>query len=89
VVKIGDTPSDIAEGLNAGMWTIGISMTGNEIGLSRRDFEALPRSEQEAWKVRACSRLSGAGAHFIAPSVADCSEFLMEIDRRLAAGERP
>ena len=32
-VKIGDTPSDIAEGLNAGMWTIGITATGNEIGL--------------------------------------------------------
>ncbi len=88
-VKIGDTPSDIAEGLNAGMWTIGISMTGNEIGLSRRDFEALPLSEREAMKLRACSHLTQAGAHFIAPSVADCSEFLMEIDRRLASGERP
>ena len=34
-VKIGDTPSDIAEGINAGMWTIGITAIGNEIGLSR------------------------------------------------------
>ena len=33
-VKIGDTATDIAEGLNAGMWTIGITRTGNEIGLS-------------------------------------------------------
>jgi phosphonoacetaldehyde hydrolase len=88
-VKIGDTPSDIGEGLNAGMWTIGISMTGNEIGLSRRDFDALSKDEQEALKVRACSRLKNAGAHYIAPSVAQCSEFLLEIDRRIAAGERP
>lgn len=88
-VKIGDTPSDIAEGLNAGMWTIGISMTGNEIGLTRDDFAALAPEEQEALKVRACSRLRLAGPHFIAPSVAECNEFLLEIDRRLAAGERP
>jgi len=88
-VKIGDTPSDIAEGLNAGMWTIGISMTGNEIGLSRRDFEARPPEQQGALKARACSRLSQAGAHFIAPSVAECNEFLREIDRRLASGEQP
>src|SRR5262249_6312451 len=29
-VKVGDTVSDIQEGLNAGMWTVGVSDTGNE-----------------------------------------------------------
>jgi phosphonoacetaldehyde hydrolase len=29
VVKIGDTKLDIAEGINAGVWTIGVYMTGN------------------------------------------------------------
>jgi phosphonoacetaldehyde hydrolase len=32
MVKIGDTPSDIEEGLNAGMWTVGVTRTGNETG---------------------------------------------------------
>src|SRR5262249_12501695 len=27
-VKVGDTASDIEEGLNAGMWTVGVSATG-------------------------------------------------------------
>lgn len=31
-VKVGDTPSDIAEGKNAGMWTVGVLETGNEAG---------------------------------------------------------
>lgn len=31
-VKIGDTPSDIEEGRNAGMWTIGVVDSGNEAG---------------------------------------------------------
>src|SRR3990172_3610926 len=30
-VKIGDTLPDIEEGLNAGMWTIGLAKTGNEL----------------------------------------------------------
>ena len=33
VVKVGDTAPDIAEGLNAGMWTVAVALTGNELGL--------------------------------------------------------
>jgi phosphonoacetaldehyde hydrolase len=29
-VKVGDTTSDIEEGRNAGMWTVGVSATGND-----------------------------------------------------------
>ena len=31
MVKIGDTLPDIEEGLNAGMWTVGLARTGNEM----------------------------------------------------------
>jgi phosphonoacetaldehyde hydrolase len=33
MVKIGDTISDIEEGVNAGMWTIGVTGTGNMMGV--------------------------------------------------------
>ena len=33
-VKVGDTPSDIQEGRNAGAWTVGVTRTGNSIGLA-------------------------------------------------------
>ena len=46
IVKIGDTVIDIEEGLRAGVWTIGVARTGNLIGLSAKDFDALARSEQ-------------------------------------------
>jgi phosphonoacetaldehyde hydrolase len=68
-VKIGDTPSDIEEGRNAGMWTIGLTDSGNEAGRS--------------------DRLIATGAHFTAPSLAECWGALDEIERRLAAGEHP
>lgn len=88
-VKIGDTPADIAEGLNAGMWTIGITRTGNEVGLSKRDFEALAAQDRASAVRKARERLWRAGAHYIAESAAECDPFLGEIDRRMSAGERP
>ncbi len=36
VVKIGDTVADITAGLVAGTWTIGLTLTGNMVGLSLR-----------------------------------------------------
>jgi phosphonoacetaldehyde hydrolase len=88
-VKIGDTPSDIGEGLNAGMWTIGITITGNEVGLSQTEWDALPAEERCLRERQAAGRLTGAGAHFSAPSLAACGEILEEIERRLTAGEKP
>jgi len=84
-VKIGDTPSDVAEGLNAGMWTIGITRTGNEVGLSEKDLNALPAARQKELEDRAAQRLKGAGAHFLARSLAECTAILEEID---AGGQR-
>ena len=43
LVKIGDTAVDIDEGLNAGMWTIGITRTGNEVGLTPAEWTSLRR----------------------------------------------
>ena len=46
IVKIGDTPVDIEEGLRAGVWTVGVARTGNMVGLSAEDFAALEPAEQ-------------------------------------------
>jgi len=88
-VKIGDTPTDIAEGLNAGMWTIALTATGNEIGLSLDDWEALPEGERATRTKNAARRLMDAGAHYTAGALAGCTELLIDIERRIAAGERP
>jgi phosphonoacetaldehyde hydrolase len=88
-VKIGDTPADIAEGRNAGMWTVGVTATGNEIGLSEEDFTALSGSEKSRRLTRARENLATAGAHFVIDSVAHCAETLNEIERRLGRGDRP
>jgi phosphonoacetaldehyde hydrolase len=88
-VKIGDTPSDIAEGRNAGMWNIAITRTGNEIGLSKSQLDDLPAAEQKILEQQASAKLHAAGAQFVAGSLAECGPLLLEIEQRLTAGERP
>lgn len=88
-VKVGDTPADIAEGRNAGMWTVGVAVTGNEIGLSEAEFGALSETEREPRVAVASSNLLAAGAHYVVDSVADCEEILDQIEHRLANGHGP
>jgi phosphonoacetaldehyde hydrolase len=88
-VKIGDTPVDVQEGLNAGAWSIGITETGNEVGLSEEEVAALPADERRRRIEGAARVLGGAGAHFTAASVAECHPLLDEIECRLAAGRGP
>src|ERR1700726_2816372 len=88
-VKVGDTPADIAEGRNAGMWTIAVAATGNEIGLSVAEFAALSEMGRETRLAAARSNLLAAGAHYVIDSVADCEEILDEIERRIESGNGP
>jgi phosphonoacetaldehyde hydrolase len=83
IAKIGDTPVDIQEGLNAGVWSIGIAGTGNMIGLARRDFQALSEAERESRLVEARAELQNAGAHYVVDSLAEVHAVLDDIDDRL------
>jgi phosphonoacetaldehyde hydrolase len=89
IVKIGDTLPDIAEGLNAGMWSIGLAKTGNEMGFSQVELEQLPQDEYRRRLERANERMTGAGAHYVVDAITDVIPCLDDIERRLASGERP
>jgi phosphonoacetaldehyde hydrolase len=88
-VKIDDTRPGIDEGLNAGMWTIGAAVSGNEVGLSLKDWKKLPKAEQQARREAAGTRMYQAGAHYVVDSVADLLPCIDDIEARLARGERP
>jgi phosphonoacetaldehyde hydrolase len=88
-IKIDDTEVGIAEGLNAGAWTVGVAVTGNVFGLSLADTKALAPAEFQARREAATARLAGAGAHYIIDSVADLMPVVHAIEGRLARGEKP
>lgn len=83
IAKVGDTPADIEEGLNAGAWAIGVAGTGNGIGATLNEFEALPQEERQSRLFHARKELEQAGAHYIVDTLADLESVLDDIDARL------
>jgi phosphonoacetaldehyde hydrolase len=89
VVKVGDTLADIEEGLNAGAWTVGLSLTGNLLGLSEEELAALSDDEQLFAQDKAEEQLYRAGAHYVIDGIWDLPDVVEEINDRLLAGESP
>lgn len=89
VVKVDDTEVGIAEGLNAGCWTVGVALTGNVFGLNVAQTAALSAQAFDRMRQTARSKLTRCGAHFVIDSVADLDGVLDRIEGALARGERP
>lgn len=89
LVKIGDTAADIAEGLAAGMWTVGFSRCGNEVGLAESALNALPTAEATQRITQAAARLIAAGAHYVVDGPEGVPAVLSQIEERLGHGEAP
>ena len=88
-VKVDDIMPGIEEGLNAGMWTVGLAISGNQVGLPLEAWEALSADEKQAKRERAYTRLKASGAHYVIDTVADLMPCLDGIEARLACGEKP
>jgi phosphonoacetaldehyde hydrolase len=88
-LKVDDTVPGIEEGLAAGMWTVAVAVSGNEVGLPLAEWLALPAAEQARLRARAVERLARAGAHLVVDSVAELPAAVASIEARLERGERP
>ncbi len=88
-VKVGDTPVDIEEAKTAGMWAVSLTRTGNEIGLSEAEFNALPVAQQTARLAAAADKFTWLGADYVVESLADVPPLISVINKRLAQGEMP
>lgn len=87
-VKVDDTVPGIEEGRNAGMWSVGLSLSGNEVGYSLEEYARAPAGEAAARIAAADAKLRAAGAHYVVHSVRDLPEVLLAIAARMRAGER-
>ncbi|MCU6710185.1 phosphonoacetaldehyde hydrolase [Paenibacillus sp. J5C_2022] len=88
-VKIGDTVSDIQEGINAGAWSVGVICGGSEFGLTERQTQELGEEELRTRMAAVRSRFERAGAHFTVDAIAELETVIEEINQRLARGEHP
>jgi len=88
-VKVGDTPADIAEAQNAGMWAVSVVQHGNEIGLSRDALAALTDQDRQSRFAAARDKLLKLGAHYVIDTTADLLPVIDAINERIDRGERP
>jgi phosphonoacetaldehyde hydrolase len=88
-VKVDDTLPGIAEGRNAGMWTVGVALSGSPAGLTATRYAATPEDERARLRGRIAPEFEAAGAHYVVDTIAELPAALDAIAARVAAGERP
>lgn len=88
-VKVDDAVTGIAEGLNAGMWTVGLSVSGNEFGATLEQYQAMDPAEIDQRKQAAEDKLRAAGAHYVIETLADLPDVIEHINQRLANQVKP
>ncbi len=88
VVKIGDTISDIKEGRNAKVWTVGILKGSSELGLSLEEVNSLSAEELKEKIDKTASKMLSAGAHFVIEDISKVPFIIEIINNKLLNGER-
>jgi phosphonoacetaldehyde hydrolase len=83
IVKIGDTISDIEEGLNAGMWSVGVVLSSNEMGLTQREISELPDEELHNRKQEVRDTFLNAGADYVIDDLSEIGELISTINKRM------
>ena len=89
MIKIGDTVADVEEGLNAGLWTIGLTKSGNEVGYSYEEINTVDKNLLNSKIEKAKHKLLSAGAHFVCDGIWDCLPVIEVIDNLIKKGLKP
>jgi phosphonoacetaldehyde hydrolase len=84
-IKVDDAPVGIEEGRLAGCWTVGLSASGNGVGLDADALAALGAEDRAKRLQVSGSALEAAGADFVIEDVSRLMPVVHEIARRVAA----
>jgi phosphonoacetaldehyde hydrolase len=87
-IKVDDAPVGIEEGRAAGCWTVGLSASGNGVGLDLEAFSRLPDGERRQRLAAAERELKAAGADFVIEDVSWLMPVVREIAGRIGGGGR-
>ncbi len=71
VIKVDDTEPGIKEGVAAGCVTVGVALSGNAVGKTPEELDALPEDEVDRLRQHATAILKDAGADHVIDTVAD------------------
>ena len=89
VVAVGDTLADIRSGVNAGVWTVGVTTTGAMLGMSPEQFKRLDAEEAAFLHETAAETMREAGADMELESVAGLPRAIEAIEHDLSQNKLP
>lgn len=86
IIKVGDTISDINEGIHAGCWTVGVIKGSSELGLSESEVKTLDPEMLTDKMEKVSQRFKEAGAHYVVTSIGHVDKLIPVINERLIQG---
>ncbi len=89
LIKVGDTISDIQEGVNSGAWTVGVVKGGSELGMSEDEVNACHPDILHERMDTVASKFRSEGAHYVIATIGDLDTLIPRINQRLQEGDRP
>ncbi|WP_289326087.1 hypothetical protein [Peribacillus sp. ACCC06369] len=89
VVKVGDTISDMKEGVNAGVWTVGVIVGSSEMGLSLNEYTSLPELDKQNLISKTADTFMKNGADFTVKTIEELPELIDTINLLISEGKRP
>ena len=89
VIKVDDTGVGIDEGREAGCWTVGVCLSGNEAGVRVDELARMTGPDRQVLRDKASKVLRRHRPDYIIDTVADLPHLVDLIEGRLAQGERP
>lgn len=89
ILKIGDTIADIEEGLNAGMWSVGVVTSSNEMGMTQEEISFMDPEELLSRKEFVRNSFLEAGADYVIDNLSETGELIEKINAKLAGSRNP
>lgn len=80
VVKVDDTAPGIKEGVAAGCLTVGVALSGNAVGKTPEELQAMNPDAVDRMRQAAAADLRAAGAHHVIDTVADLPALLDRLE---------
>jgi phosphonoacetaldehyde hydrolase len=84
-IKVDDTRTGIDEGRNAGLWTVAVVISGNEVGLSLDEWSNLDARERGRLRDAARERVETFDADFVVDTATEIGSVLRLIEARSGA----
>ena len=78
-MKVGDTVSDIKEGVNAGVFSVGVVEGSSELAMTQAEFEALDASARDEACAHVAAAFHAAGASAVIRTLAELPALVRQI----------